>query len=118
MSRELGLFVEDIVRCCNKVAEYTAGMDFVSFAADAKTFDAVARNLEIIGEAVKRLPNAFREAHPAVEWRKIAGLRDIVIHEYFGIDPAIIWDVVQNHLPRLGNYLRGVLNEGALDSSS
>lgn len=108
VSRDANLFVEDIVRCCDRVAEYTRGMDFQAFVADGKAFDAVARNLEIIGEAVKRLPESFREGHPAIEWRKIAGLRDMVIHEYFGIDPEIIWDVVQPHLPKLGGYLRGV----------
>lgn len=61
--------------------------------------DAVVRNLEIIGEAVKRLPDAIRKQHSDVEWRKIAGLRDILVHAYFGVDVEIIWDVIQHKLP-------------------
>ena len=68
---------------------------------DRRTRDAVVRNLEIIGEAVKKLPAQTKRDHPEVEWKKIAGLRDILVHDYFGIDMDIVWDVVQNKLPVL-----------------
>jgi uncharacterized protein with HEPN domain len=61
----------------------------------------VIRNLEVIGEAVKNVPESIRTAHPKVPWKRIAGLRDILIHEYFGVDTEIVWDIVQNHLPEL-----------------
>ena len=70
-------------------------------AGDTRTLDAVLRNLEVIGEAVKMLPEEVRSRGRDVEWKKIAGLRDILIHRYFGIDLEIIWDVVRNQLPVL-----------------
>ena len=68
---------------------------------DQKTVDAVVRNLEIVGEAVKKVPESIRLQNPDVDWKKIGGLRDILIHEYFGIDHDIIWDIIQNKLPAL-----------------
>jgi uncharacterized protein with HEPN domain len=76
-------------------------MTMVQFEADEKTLDAVVRNLEIIGEAVKHFPEAVWNRHPVVEWRKIAGLRDIVVHHYFGINKDIVWDIVENKVPQL-----------------
>ncbi len=78
---------------------------------NSKTLDAVVRNLEIIGEAAKKVPGEVRSSAPDVEWKKIAGLRDILIHEYFGIDVNIIWDVVRNKLPALEDEVRKILSE-------
>jgi uncharacterized protein with HEPN domain len=80
-------------------------------ASDSKTVDAVVRNLEVIGEAVKLLPEEIRWKQPDVEWQKIAGLRDILIHRYFGIDLEIIQDIVENKLPLLNEKVRRLLDE-------
>lgn len=81
------------------------------FAADDKSVDAVVRNLEVIGEAVKRLPTDLRSREAGIEWQKIAGLRDILIHQYFGIDTDILWDIVQTKLSALEVACRLLLQE-------
>lgn len=74
-----------------------------------KKFDAVLRNLEIIGEAVKHLPDEIKEKYPDVKWRKITGFRDIVAHNYFGVSDEIVWDVVQNEIPPLLKQVKEIL---------
>lgn len=106
MSRDYKVYLEDILEAIGRIRTYTAGLSADSFAADNKTLDAVLRNLEVIGEAVKCIPDEVRLQHLHVEWKKMAGLRDILIHHYFGIDAEIIWDVVQNKLPELERQIR------------
>lgn len=108
MSRDWRLYWRDILTACHKVQRYTTDMDRAAFEADERTFDAVLRNLEIIGEAAKSLPSEARDRAPSVEWRKIAGLRDVLAHSYFGLDGSIIWDVVANKVPELLGALKDV----------
>jgi uncharacterized protein with HEPN domain len=76
-------------------------MSFEDFQADERTYDAVVRNLQIIGEAVKNIPQEIRLKYSEVEWRKIAGLRDILAHAYFSIEDEIVWDIVETKIPPL-----------------
>ena len=101
MSRDYKLFLDDIRLSCEKIVRYTTGLTFKQLLEDEKTFDAVLRNLIVIGEGVKHLPLEVQQRHQQVEWREIAGFRDIAVHEYFGIDEEILWDIVQNEVPSL-----------------
>jgi uncharacterized protein with HEPN domain len=106
MSREYHLFLEDMRKACDKVIRYTHNLNCEQFVADEKTFDAVMRDLEIIGEASKHIPDEVRKRYPNIDWTKIAGLRDVVAHEYFGLDIEIIWDVVTREVPALFDQLK------------
>ncbi|MCZ6624322.1 MAG: DUF86 domain-containing protein [Deltaproteobacteria bacterium] len=109
MPRDYKVFLDDILGAIAKVRRYTAGFSQEEFFKDEKTLDAVARNLEIIGEAVKKIPPRLRTQYPSVDWKKVAGLRDILVHEYFGIDSEIIWDILQNKLPGLEKQVQRML---------
>jgi uncharacterized protein with HEPN domain len=111
MSRDYGLYLEDMVEACRKIMRYTNGLGFTEFIEDERTFDAVVRNLEVIGEAAKHIPSDVRNRYPRVAWSRIASLRDIVAHEYFGLDVDILWDVVQNHVPALLEEVQRILSQ-------
>ena len=111
MPRDSRVYLEDILEATRKIIAYTGGLSKETFLEDEKTIDAVVRNLEVIGEAVKKLPEDLRAQHSAVEWKKIAGLRDLLIHEYFGVDVEIVWDIVQNKVPALDREVRTMLHE-------
>jgi uncharacterized protein with HEPN domain len=111
MPRDSRVYLEDILEATRKITTYTGSLSKSAFLEDEKTLDAVVRNLEVIGEAVKKLPEDLRAQHSAVEWKKIAWLRDILIHEYFGLDAEIVWDIVQTKVPALDQEVRRMLNE-------
>lgn len=111
MSWDYKLHLEDIREAGQKIGKYVSKMDWNAFEKDDKTIDAVVKNLEIIGEAVKKLPESVKTKYPDIEWKKMAGLRDILIHEYFGISVEIVWDIVQNKLPILEKQIKKILSE-------
>lgn len=101
MPRDIKLYLDDILESICRIYEYVAGMDFDSFSEDQKTVDAVVRNLEIIAEAARNLPSDLKNSLADIQWNKIVALRNILTHEYFGVNKEIVWDVVQTKLAAL-----------------
>jgi len=118
MSRDYRLYLDDIKSACQKVARYTSDLRFEQFITDEKTHDAVIHNLEIIGEAAKHIPDEVRQRYSEIEWRKISGMRDIVAHEYFGIDDEIVWDVIQHQAPKLLQQVTEILTAEEIDDKT
>ena len=87
-------FIGHIVMAMDAMLEYVAGMTLEGFLDDRKTRDAVIRNCEIVGEAIKHIPDEFRNLHPEIDWRGLAGFRDVLIHQYFGVDHVAVWNIV------------------------
>lgn len=107
--RPVDLLIEDIWDAIEKVERYLSGFDHDAFVKDDKTVDSVVRNLEIMGEAANRLPVDFKAKHRQIKWRKIVGLRHRIVHDYFGIDLEIIWEITQKDLPELKSKLAQIL---------
>jgi uncharacterized protein with HEPN domain len=97
--REYIFYLEDILLSIQRIEEYISGMDYQQFTRDYKTSDAVIRNFQIIGEAVKNLPKEIKAKYPNLPWEEMYGLRNRISHEYFGIDFEIIWDISTTYLP-------------------
>jgi len=108
--RDVRVQLEDIVEACTRINIYTSDMSLEHFRSDQKTIDAVVRNLEVIGEAAKKVPDDIRKLID-VEWKRIAGLKDILIHEYFRVDVDIVWDVVKGKVPELSRHVSEYLKK-------
>lgn len=104
-------FVLDIQEAIVRILAYAENMDYNQFSHDIKTQDAIIRNIEIIGEAVKNLSNNFTEQNPEIPWRNMAGIRDVLIHDYFGVNIDIVWDVVSSELPKLKEQIEFILSD-------
>ena len=112
-SRDWTLFLSDMQRFCSRVIRYCYGLSAEQFAANDLVTDAVLRNLELLGEAAKQIPDSVRQRHPGVPWRRIAGLRDVLAHAYFGLEDETIWQIVSSSVPALSVQLNAVaLAEG------
>lgn len=104
--RPVLILLADMRESIEKIQTYTSGMDRATFLQDDKSVDAVVRNLEIIGEAAARLPETYTTAHPNVLWHQIIGLRNRIVHEYFGVDLDIVWQIIRQDLPNLLAFLK------------
>ena len=107
--RKWDLRIKDILTSIDKASEYIRGMDFEQFKADAKTVDAVVRNIEIIGEAASRVPENITAENPEIPWQDMRDMRNVLAHEYFGVNEKIIWNTIQEDLPPLIQQLKSLL---------
>ncbi len=101
MSRDPKLRLEDIIEACGQIAHYIEGCDLKRFTQEAKTRDAVIRQFEIAGEAVKGVPESFRDLEPEIPWRLVAGFRDVLSHSYFAVETNVVWDAASVKAPAL-----------------
>ncbi|MDD4998108.1 MAG: DUF86 domain-containing protein [Syntrophales bacterium] len=108
--REISDYLDDILTAIVDVEEFTCGMHFETFTEDKKTVNAVIRSLEVLGEATKSIPISFRQKHPDIPWSKMAGMRDVLIHDYMGVDLKTVWKVAQERLPELKPLLEKLIS--------
>ncbi|MCX6768378.1 MAG: DUF86 domain-containing protein [Candidatus Micrarchaeota archaeon] len=111
MKREYLDYLEDILESIKDIGDFTSSMSLADFKGDRKTINAVVRSLEIIGEASKKVPVAVQKKYPDVPWKKMAGMRDKLIHEYFGIDEEIVWKVARDEIPLVKPAIKKMLLE-------
>jgi len=100
VKREFILYLEDMLQSMERIEEYLDKLDFSNFKMNYLVVDAIIRNFEIIGEASKNVPKNIQEKYPEIPWRKMYGLRNLISHEYFGIDYEMIWEIAKNNLPQ------------------
>lgn len=101
MKKDPEVFLDHILESIDLIEDYSEGVTESDFVGSSSLQDMIVRRIEIIGEAVKNLPDDLKREHPQIPWRDIAGLRDIVVHQYFGLDLELIWDVVERDIPQL-----------------
>jgi uncharacterized protein with HEPN domain len=111
VSHSWELFLRDMLEAARKVIRFTADRKLESFVADEMAYDATLRNLEVLGEAAKCIPEEIRQRHPDVDWRGLAGLRDVLAHAYFALDDPTLWKIVQIDIPRVIERLGSVERE-------
>lgn len=106
--RDAKLLLSDILDAVDKIKKYTVGLNYDSFIADSKTLDAVIRNFEVIGEAANRLPFEFKEKHDAVDWSRIIGFGNRIVHDYMGVDYKIVWTIIERDIDRLSEKIGNI----------
>lgn len=111
MEKDYKAYLNHILDSIILIEKYTEDISFKEFEKDRKTIDAVIRNFEIIGEASSKLPEKFREKYPQVTWKRIIGLRNVLIHEYFGVDIAAVWENIRQKLPELREQIKSIVEK-------
>lgn len=111
MKRDILLYIEDILHAITDMESFVAGLEYADFILDVKTVYAVTRALEIVGEATKNVPESVRQVYPLVPWRQMAGMRDKLSHEYFGVNLKVLWDTVKHSAPEIKPLIENIHKE-------
>ena len=111
MKREYGDYLQDILEAIDKIKKFVQGVHFEDFQKDDKTLFAVIRGLGIIGEAVKKIPDSMKLPYKSIPWKDISGMRDKLVHEYFGVNEKVVWNTVKEDLPELEKVIKNIINE-------
>ena len=110
MKRDISLFIDDILDSIKNIEEFSLHLDREKFFEDILRQSAIIRQLEVIGEAVKNVPDSFRKKYPKIPWKDIAGFRDILSHAYFGVNMNRVWNIVEKDLPILREEIKRIKN--------
>lgn len=109
--RNIADYIEDIVSCIEEVEQFTCEMTFDEFLEDTKTINASIRSLEVLGEAAKKIPDNIRDQYQNIPWKRMSGMRDKLIHDYFGVDLELVWTVIKEELPPIKPYIQQLLTQ-------
>ncbi len=104
-------FILDIIEACERILNYTKNLSYEDFFKNSEKQDAVIRNIEIIGEAVKHLSDEVKNKYGEIDWKSIAGMRDKLIHFYFGLNLEIVWKVIEKEIPKLKNFIKEIIGD-------
>ena len=108
-TRDYRDYLQDIINAINDIESFTVNMTFADFTKDKKTINAVVRSIEIIGEATKKIPKSLKNGYPSIPWKKMAGIRDKMIHEYFGVDLESVYKTIREDIPPLKPLIKNIL---------
>jgi uncharacterized protein with HEPN domain len=112
VSREWRFYLDDMIACCDRILSYSRGLDRSTFNAGGMAYDAIIRNVELLGEAAKHVPDEVRASAPEIEWRGVIAVRNILIHGYFSVDNDILWDIVSNKIAPMRARLQSLKTKG------